>query len=751
MLGRLIKMNLALALGKGLAGALITALYFLSAQAASADELPKRVLIFSSDDHSVPGNMLLAKAVSSTVRNGLPQGVQVFYEGLDTFRIPTDKYEDELVRLLQRKYSGESIDLIYAFNRSALKFLLKHRGELFSNTPVVFIAYEMKRVADLSLDAHVTGVGGKVELSPTLDIALALQPQTKRVVVVAGKMPADTAFVEQARQEFTPYEGKVEFVYLIGLPIDELRTRLANLPDKSIVFYLWVSSDSTRQLSPNPELISLLAPSSSAPIYGTSQTYMGSGMIGGRLVDFEALGTRAGEMGLRILAGESPENIPPQTIPNTTMFDWRELHRWGIDEAKLPPGSIVRYKEFSVWELYKWRIIVAVSIIVLQALGIVWLLFTRAKRRQAEEAKDKLAAIVETSDDAILSETLEGIIISWNAGAEKIYGYSANDIVGQHVSILAPPELKGELQGIVERLSRGESVDHLETQRVSKEGMRIDVSLTISPIRNERGIIIGASTIARDITARKKAEVEELQHRTELAHLSRVTMLGELSGSLAHELNQPLTAILSNAQAAQRFLAHDDVDLNEVRDILNDIVNQDKRAGEVIHRLRLLLKKSTVEHQLLDLNDVVSEVLKLVRNDLLNQKVTGQMELAPELPAIVGDRVQLQQVVLNLVMNGCDAIATGPTGDRKLIIRTGLSNGEGICVSVADQGVGLAPDNLEKVFEPFFSTKPDGMGLGLSVCRTIITAHGGKLWAANNVDRGATFYFTIPAQPELRS
>jgi len=751
MLGRLIKMNLALALGKGLAGALITALYFLSAQAASADELPKRVLIFSSDDHSVPGNMLLAKAVSSTVRNGLPQGVQVFYEGLDTFRIPTDKYEDELVRLLQRKYSGESIDLIYAFNRSALKFLLKHRGELFSNTPVVFIAYEMKRVADLSLDAHVTGVGGKVELSPTLDIALALQPQTKRVVVVAGKMPADTAFVEQARQEFTPYEGKVEFVYLIGLPIDELRTRLANLPDKSIVFYLWVSSDSTRQLSPNPELISLLAPSSSAPIYGTSQTYMGSGMIGGRLVDFEALGTRAGEMGLRILAGESPENIPPQTIPNTTMFDWRELHRWGIDEAKLPPGSIVRYKEFSVWELYKWRIIVAVSIIVLQALGIVWLLFTRAKRRQAEEAKDKLAAIVETSDDAILSETLEGIIISWNAGAEKIYGYSANDIVGQHVSILAPPELKGELQGIVERLSRGESVDHLETQRVSKEGMRIDVSLTISPIRNERGIIIGASTIARDITARKKAEVEELQHRTELAHLSRVTMLGELSGSLAHELNQPLTAILSNAQAAQRFLAHDDVDLNEVRDILNDIVNQDKRAGEVIHRLRLLLKKSTVEHQLLDLNDVVSEVLKLVRNDLLNQKVTGQMELAPELPAIVGDRVQLQQVVLNLVMNGCDAIATGPTGDRKLIIRTGLNNGEGICVSVADQGVGLAPDNLEKVFEPFYSTKPHGMGLGLSVCRTIITAHGGKLWAANNADRGATFYFTIPAQPELRS
>ena len=749
MLRRPIKMNLALALGKVLACSLITTLYLLSAQAAYADELPKKVLIFSSDYHFVPANMLLDQAVNSTVKKGLPEGVQFFYEALDTFRIPNDQYEEELVRLLQRKYSGQPIDLIYTLNRSALRFLLQHRRKLFSNTPVVFIAYEMKRVTDLSLDAHVTGVGGRVELSPTLDIALALQPQTKRVVVVAGKMPTDTAFVEQARQEFSPYEGKVEFTYLTGLPIEELRTRLASLPDQSIVFYLWVSAEGAPQISTNSEVISRLAPSSSAPIYGTSQTYMGSGMIGGRLVDFEALGTRAGEMGLRILAGESPENIPLQTVPSTTMFDWRELHRWGIDEAKLPPGSVVRFREFSVWELYKWRIIGAISIIVLQALGIVWLLFTRAKRRQAEEAKNNLAAIVETSDDAILSNTLEGIIISWNAGAEKIYGYSANEIVGQHVSTLAPPELKGEVEGILERLSRGESVDHLETQRVSKEGMRIDVSLTISPIRNERGIIIGASTIARDITARKKAEVEGLQHREELAHLSRVTMLGELSGSLAHELNQPLTAILSNAQAAKRFLEHDSVDLDEVRDILTDIVDQDIRAGEVIHRLRLLLKKGEVDQQPLDVNNTVQEVLKLIHGDLVNHSVTMHTQLAPALPTVKGDRVQLQQVLLNLVMNASDAMNSNSSTDRQMIVRTELSDGEGVRFSVSDCGSGIAPDELEQVFDPFFTTKPHGLGLGLSVCRTIISAHGGKLWAANNPERGVTFHFTVPVSNEV--
>ena len=248
-----------------------------------------------------------------------------------------------------------------------------------------------------------------------------------------------------------------------------------------------------------------------------------------------------------------------------------------------------------------------------------------------------------------------------------------------------------------------------------------------------------------DISERKQTELEIAQQRNELAHLSRVTMLGELSGSLAHELNQPLTAILSNAQAAQRFLAHDDADLDNVREILKDIVAEDKRAGEIIRRLRLLLKKGEVQQQPTDANEVVQEVLKLVRSDLVNHGVAAHAELAPGLPAINADRVQIQQVLVNLVMNACDAMAGVPAGDRKLIVRTGLAEGEGIYISIADHGIGIAPDNLEKVFEPFFTTKAHGMGLGLSVCRSIIAVHGGKLWAASNPDRGATFHLSLPA------
>ena len=265
---------------------------------------------------------------------------------------------------------------------------------------------------------------------------------------------------------------------------------------------------------------------------------------------------------------------------------------------------------------------------------------------------------------------------------------------------------------------------------------------------NGGGKTVRVRGVSMDITDRKQAEADASQQRAELAHLSRVTMLGELSGSMAHELNQPLTAILSNAQAAIRFLAHDNIDLNEVRDILKDIVEQDNRAGEVIRRLRLLLKKGEVRQQPLDLNDVVQEVLKLIRSDLVNQSVVAHTELATDLPPVKGDRVQLQQVLLNLVMNACDAMNGNAPADRQLVVRTELCADKNVRVSVADGGVGLAPDKLEQVFMPFYTTKPHGLGLGLSVCRTIITAHGGNLWAANGEARGAVFNFTIPSLEE---
>ena len=250
--------------------------------------------------------------------------------------------------------------------------------------------------------------------------------------------------------------------------------------------------------------------------------------------------------------------------------------------------------------------------------------------------------------------------------------------------------------------------------------------------------------VAVDITKRKQAEEQTAHQRNEIAHLSRVTTLGELSGSIAHELSLPLSAILSNAQAAQRVLAHGGADLAEVREILNDIVSEDQRAGEVIHRLRQWLKKGEVQQLSLRINEVVEDVLKLIHGDLVNQHVTVDVELGRNLPFVTGDPVQLQQVLLNLVVNACDAMTNCDAPTRRLLIRTGIESGSAVIVSVTDQGRRIPEEKMEQIFEPFFTTKEEGMGLGLSVCRTIITAHRGKLWATNNTDRGATFHFNLP-------
>lgn len=248
-----------------------------------------------------------------------------------------------------------------------------------------------------------------------------------------------------------------------------------------------------------------------------------------------------------------------------------------------------------------------------------------------------------------------------------------------------------------------------------------------------------------EITERKESELEIERQRNELAHLSRVTTLDTLSGALAHELNQPLTAILSNAQAAQRFLSHDSADLGEVRDILQDIVEENRRASDIIERLQILFRKGGSLHQRLNPNEVVQEVLRLLHGDLANHRVTAHTSLAPELPAVSGDRVQLQQVLLNLVVNACSAMAECELTQRSLGVRTSVLQNQNVCISVHDHGNGIAPENLKRIFDPFFTTRAQGIGFGLTICRTIVRAHGGRLWAENNEDGGASFYFTLPA------
>jgi len=248
--------------------------------------------------------------------------------------------------------------------------------------------------------------------------------------------------------------------------------------------------------------------------------------------------------------------------------------------------------------------------------------------------------------------------------------------------------------------------------------------------------------------ARKQGELEAQRLRQDLTHIGRVSALGELAASLAHELNQPLTAILSNAQAAQRLLAVDAANLEEVREILKDIVMDNKRAGDIIHRLSGLIKKGDLEFVLLDLNEIVGEVTWLVRSDAILRNVSLSLEFADDLPRVRGDRVQLQQVVLNLVLNALDAMRDPGTGDRTLVIRTATAGAAAVTVAVQDAGIGIDEAVGDRMFQPLYTTKAGGLGMGLAIARTIVGAHGGTLGAANNVHGGATFHFTLPIDSE---
>jgi C4-dicarboxylate-specific signal transduction histidine kinase len=249
--------------------------------------------------------------------------------------------------------------------------------------------------------------------------------------------------------------------------------------------------------------------------------------------------------------------------------------------------------------------------------------------------------------------------------------------------------------------------------------------------------------MSMEVTRLKEAELKIRHQRKELARLSRAALLGELSASLAHELNQPLGAILANAQTAQLHLSRDPADLHQMQEILSDIVTADERAVEIMRRLRLLFQQGKVRMQQLDLNELIREVLKMVRSDIANRQVSVNTELA-DLPASHGDRVQLQQVLLNLIFNACDAMTGINPESRKLVVRTRVSPDEGICVTIADRGCGIPPENLARIFDPFYTSKPNSMGFGLSVCRSIISAHRGKVWAENNTDGGASFHFMLP-------
>ena len=364
---------------------------------------------------------------------------------------------------------------------------------------------------------------------------------------------------------------------------------------------------------------------------------------------------------------------------------------------------------------------------------------------RGRELRQYLASIVESSEDAILGKTLEGVVTAWNAAAETMFGYRAEEMIGQPITLLLPPDRLHEEAMILERLRRGERLRQFETIRVRKDGSEIAVSLTVSPILDQSGAIIGASKIVRDITAERRSQsrIQELQ--AELAHVARLTTMGQMASAIAHELNQPLTAVGNYAGALGRVLASPNADARRAGEIVDRIRQQTTRAGEVIRRLREHVAKRDTTRRREDVNGVVKEAVELGLVGTLQRGVHTSIELDVAVGAALLDRIQIGQVIINLVRNAVEAMEASTT--RRLTVSTHAVPGM-VEIRVADTGPGIAPEVAERLFQPFVTSKATGLGLGLSICRELVEAHEGRLSASPGATGGTVFVITLPTAAE---
>jgi signal transduction histidine kinase len=588
---------------------------------SAADTRPRSILYIDQSDLRGPFYYQIFSAFRAEVSADRSAPITLYAENLDLSRFKSEGYKAGLRELLKEKYSDKPIGGIVAVGGAALELVLKWRGELWTNIPVVFAMVEESDLERLKPPPDVTGSIVKLKLADAIKAARAVVPDLKSIVLVGGPWERQVVFGNWKDEIQTAAAG-LGVIDLAGLPMSETQERVANLPSDSAIIYSATYTDREGTFYPPFMALSLIAEKANRPIVVAAETFLAPGGIGGYVLLPGMMGTEAGKLALRILGGESPNGIPPKLSDAVKpVFNWRQMQRWGVSESSLPPGSEIRFRDPTFWETYRWQSIAVAAVFLLQAALISVLLRERKKREDAEK--------------------------------------------------------------------------------------------------------------------------ETRSHMIELAHANRQVTAGELSSTIAHELNQPLGAILTNAETAELILESPSPDLAELKEILADIRRDDHRASQVLERLRGFLKRAPFEIRDIDLNEIMREAFGFLTVQASARNVALYLQPVPGDLRVKGDPVQLQQVILNLVVNSMEAMSSIPYG-RAVIGRTELNGGSSAIISISDSGPGIPAEKLAHVFDPFFTTKKQGMGIGLSIARTIVQAHKGTIWAENQPEGGAVFRLSMP-------
>jgi signal transduction histidine kinase len=582
----------------------------------------KHVLIIYTNNRLLPATVEGDIGIRDGVSESDPTAV-VSDEFLDIPVFNVQAYHAALMSFLRAKYSQKVPDVIVAAGEEAIDFLLRNRSELFPLAPIVHagVAKSFLR-QELPLPPDVVGVPVDYEFHANIEQALQWRPQARRLVVVTGASSSDHLLETELRDVASRFQDRVTVEFLAGQPTSSVLRRLGQLGDDAIVFTPGYFEDGEGRGFTPRESARLMASAATAPVFGPYSTFIGTGVVGGVMPNFRAMGRQAGIVVGRLLKGETARSLHlPEVMAGTVNVDWRQFARWGISENSLSSDAIVQFKEPTLWEGHRQQVILAALVFLLLILFIVVLLIERGLRRRAQLAEAKL--------------------------------------------------------------------------------------------------------------------------RTDLARAMRLAVAGELTGSVAHEINQPLGAVLSNVAAADLMLESVSDRRDDLRSVLSDIRRDILRASEVIRRLRALFTKQQVERTPFRIDEAVGDAAIFLRAEAQRRRIVLTFRAPITNAPIVGDRIAIAQMLMNLVLNAMDATADAPE-DRRSIVVSADTIADAVLISVLDRGRGIDPEQLPKLFDSFFTTKRGGMGMGLSIVRTIVGSHDGKVWAENRKDEGAAFYVELP-------
>jgi PAS domain S-box-containing protein len=714
----------------------------------------KRILIVHSFGSVAPPFTTHSIAFETELVEKMDEPVDLDEVSLDNARYGEFDMQEALVEYLQKRQAKWQPDIVVPVGSPAGVFVAQYREKLFPNVPVLYCGMDRRRLPADAFKENAVFVGENFDVPGFVEDILQIAPRTKNIAIVLGASPLEKYWADTFRKAFEPFASRVNFIWLDDLPFEHMLERVKKLPPDSFILLGLLLRDAAGVTHNADEALQRLHAVANAPINGIFQHQLGLGIVGGRLYQAENEGIEAARIAVRILHGEPTSKFPPQFFGRLPpRYDWRELQRWKIDEKFLPPGSIVSFRAPTVWQEYRTWIIAGVSLLVLQALLISALLANLIKRRRAEhsltESEERSALATEAAQLGVWEFDTVTKKVWVSEKTRELFQFDKGEITYADFQERVHPEDRAARDEAMQK-----AIDSCGSYEIEFRVLLPDETVRwmagrVRCISDGPGKPIRMLGVSADITQRKVAENEARDRREQVDLLGRVSLLGEMTASLAHELNQPLSAIVNNATAGLQYLQKRNLNPDQMREIFTDVVADGQRAYDIMQNVRRAIKKGDAIRGPVNLNDVVKAVVHIVHPDAALHSCKLETSLAPHLRTVDGDPTQLQQVLINLAHNGFDAMRTTPRDQRTLQIAT-EDNGDGaINIAVRDHGSGISEATREHLFEHFFTTKEEGLGMGLAIVRSIIEAHGGHV-AAENVDGGgARFYFSLPTNGKI--